>query len=255
MYAFVTTDGRRRGGGASCPRPGCGHTDKAGRVHPEDGDRDVGEGLAAPPRAAPARLCQRFRRQHDRRGAGRPDAGGAGALDVTADRRHHRRRDHRATHRAAVHRGRKGRVDPPRSSSGARLDRRPPAARGGTSEISARCSRLAASSPIRSEPRGRLGAGANRQSRGDLPRPPGRASRHRRISKRWAISPTAHAVYVVKLGYLHPQLEPIAARHILLVSEGAVPLDPRKSTWRAIRRPMYPLDEGHGLVAGRGGLT
>jgi microcystin degradation protein MlrC len=56
------------------------------------------------------------------------------------------------------------------------------------------------------------------------------------------ISPTAHAVYVVKLGYLHPQLEPIAQRHILLLSDGAVPLDPRTSTWREVRRPMYPLE-------------
>ncbi len=30
------------------------------------------------------------------------------------------------------------------------------------------------------------------------------------------ISPTAHRLYVVKLGYLHPQLEDGAKRHIML---------------------------------------
>jgi microcystin degradation protein MlrC len=56
------------------------------------------------------------------------------------------------------------------------------------------------------------------------------------------IDPTAHHIYVVKLGYLHPQLEPIAKRHILLFSPGASRFDLINMTWKRVRRPMFPLD-------------
>jgi microcystin degradation protein MlrC len=56
------------------------------------------------------------------------------------------------------------------------------------------------------------------------------------------IHPTRHRIYVVKLGYLHPQLEDIAARHILLLSDGTSQLDMTRLTWRRVRRPMHPLD-------------
>jgi microcystin degradation protein MlrC len=56
------------------------------------------------------------------------------------------------------------------------------------------------------------------------------------------IDPTAHHAYVVKLGYLHPRLEDIAARHILLLSDGNSQLDMKRLEWRAIARPMCPLD-------------
>ncbi|MDW6022451.1 M81 family metallopeptidase [Mesorhizobium sp. BAC0120] len=56
------------------------------------------------------------------------------------------------------------------------------------------------------------------------------------------IQPTAHKAYVVKLGYLHPQLEDIAARHILLLSDGVSQLDMRRLDWSALPRPTYPLD-------------
>ncbi|MCX5516747.1 hypothetical protein C3941_17910 [Kaistia algarum] len=56
------------------------------------------------------------------------------------------------------------------------------------------------------------------------------------------IHPTQHKVYVVKLGYLHPQLEDIAARHILLMSDGAANLDVTRLEWRRVPRPSYPLD-------------
>lgn len=57
------------------------------------------------------------------------------------------------------------------------------------------------------------------------------------------IDPVAHAVYVVKLGYLHPQIEDIAARHILLLSEGTVDLDLTRRKWSRVKRPAYPLDK------------
>ena len=56
------------------------------------------------------------------------------------------------------------------------------------------------------------------------------------------VHPTDHKVYVVKLGYLHPQLEDISARHILLVSDGAANLDVRRLDWTRIPRPAYPID-------------
>ena len=58
------------------------------------------------------------------------------------------------------------------------------------------------------------------------------------------IHPTEHKVYVVKLGYLHPQLEDIAARHILLMSDGAANLDVTRLDWSRVPRPSYPLDPG-----------
>ncbi|MDF0599466.1 M81 family metallopeptidase [Psychromarinibacter sp. C21-152] len=58
------------------------------------------------------------------------------------------------------------------------------------------------------------------------------------------IDPFAHKVLVVKLGYLHPQLEDFAAAHILLSSEGCAELDLGHLEWRRIPRPMWPLDTG-----------
>jgi microcystin degradation protein MlrC len=56
------------------------------------------------------------------------------------------------------------------------------------------------------------------------------------------IDPRSHQAYVVKLGYLHPQLEDIAARHILLLSDGTSQLDMRRLQWSALNRPTYPID-------------
>ena len=47
---------------------------------------------------------------------------------------------------------------------------------------------------------------------------------------------------MVKLGYLHPQLEDIAPRHILLLSDGNSQLDMTRLKWDRLRRPMIPLD-------------
>jgi microcystin degradation protein MlrC len=56
------------------------------------------------------------------------------------------------------------------------------------------------------------------------------------------IDPTGHKAYVVKLGYLHPQLEDVAARHILLLSDGTSQLDMSRLDWEILPRPTYPLD-------------
>ncbi|NGP16987.1 M81 family metallopeptidase [Devosia aurantiaca] len=56
------------------------------------------------------------------------------------------------------------------------------------------------------------------------------------------IDPVAHKIYVVKLGYLHPRLEDIMARHILLLSDGTSQLDMARLEWKRLPRPTWPLD-------------
>ncbi|ODT71126.1 MAG: hypothetical protein ABS75_10395 [Pelagibacterium sp. SCN 63-23] len=58
------------------------------------------------------------------------------------------------------------------------------------------------------------------------------------------IDPMRHGVYVVKLGYLHPRLEDVAERHILLLSDGTSQLDMARLTWKRLARPAWPLDRG-----------
>lgn len=57
------------------------------------------------------------------------------------------------------------------------------------------------------------------------------------------IDPLTHKAYVVKLGYLHPQLEDIAARHILLLSDGTSQLDMTRLQWNRLPRPTWPLEK------------
>lgn len=52
----------------------------------------------------------------------------------------------------------------------------------------------------------------------------------------------AFKAFVVKLGYLHPRIEDIARRHILLLSEGTVSLDLENRDWRHVVRPALPAD-------------
>jgi len=59
---------------------------------------------------------------------------------------------------------------------------------------------------------------------------------------RLGIDPQAHAIYVVKLGYLFPELAEIAGRHILLLSPGVAGLDFPSQKWVRVPRPIYPLD-------------
>jgi microcystin degradation protein MlrC len=55
---------------------------------------------------------------------------------------------------------------------------------------------------------------------------------------------TDHQIVVLKLGYLHPQLEALAKRHIMLLSPGAGDLNLTARQWQRIRHPMFPLDAG-----------
>jgi microcystin degradation protein MlrC len=57
------------------------------------------------------------------------------------------------------------------------------------------------------------------------------------------IHPTDHQAYVVKLGYLHPQLEDLAGRHILLLTDGCSQVDMTRLQWQRVPRPMYPIDD------------
>jgi microcystin degradation protein MlrC len=59
---------------------------------------------------------------------------------------------------------------------------------------------------------------------------------------RLGIDPQAHAIFVVKLGYLFPELAQIARRHILLLSPGVASLDFPAQKWGRVQRPIYPLD-------------
>jgi microcystin degradation protein MlrC len=52
----------------------------------------------------------------------------------------------------------------------------------------------------------------------------------------------AFTAFVVKLGYLHPRLEDMARRHILLLSDGTVSLDLENRDWRHVKRPALPAD-------------
>jgi microcystin degradation protein MlrC len=66
----------------------------------------------------------------------------------------------------------------------------------------------------------------------------------RRHFQQVGIDPHTHAIYVVKLGYLFPELAEIAARHILLLSPGTAGLDFPSQVWVRVPRPIYPLDAG-----------
>ena len=58
----------------------------------------------------------------------------------------------------------------------------------------------------------------------------------------FGIDPLSHRTYVVKLGYLLPDLADIAAHHILLISDGAANLDFSSFAWTQIARPAFPMD-------------
>ena len=56
------------------------------------------------------------------------------------------------------------------------------------------------------------------------------------------IDPLAHRIYVVKVGYLHPAQEDMAARHICLLSPGVADLDFLRLRYDRIARPSFPMD-------------
>ncbi|OCW55503.1 M81 family metallopeptidase [Hoeflea olei] len=66
---------------------------------------------------------------------------------------------------------------------------------------------------------------------------------------------SAFTVFVVKLGYLHPRLEDIAKRHVLLLSEGTVSLDLENRDWRRVARPALPADPDFAWVPGESTYT
>lgn len=56
------------------------------------------------------------------------------------------------------------------------------------------------------------------------------------------VDPEALKIYVVKVGYLHPQQEDIMNRNICLLSEGVGALDFTLLEYRRINRPCFPMD-------------
>ncbi|MFC0407728.1 M81 family metallopeptidase [Roseomonas elaeocarpi] len=56
------------------------------------------------------------------------------------------------------------------------------------------------------------------------------------------IDPLAHKITVVKVGYLHPAQEDMAARHICLLSPGVADLDFLRLRYEHIARPSFPMD-------------
>lgn len=56
------------------------------------------------------------------------------------------------------------------------------------------------------------------------------------------IDPERLKCCVVKLGYLHPGLENVAARHLLLLTDGTANLDLGRLTFQRLPRPAFPLD-------------
>lgn len=56
------------------------------------------------------------------------------------------------------------------------------------------------------------------------------------------ISSTGFKIYVVKVGYLHPQQEDLCNRNICLITEGVGAVDFSMLTYSNIARPSYPMD-------------
>lgn len=61
------------------------------------------------------------------------------------------------------------------------------------------------------------------------------------------IHPTRHKIYVFKLGYLMPELQDVAARHICLLTEGNSDLDFGRLDFKNIARPAFPMDPEAGF--------
>jgi microcystin degradation protein MlrC len=58
------------------------------------------------------------------------------------------------------------------------------------------------------------------------------------------IEPAEEPLIVVKLGYLFPELQPLAAQSLLALSPGIVNPDVTALGYRRVRRPSFPLDPG-----------
>lgn len=66
------------------------------------------------------------------------------------------------------------------------------------------------------------------------------------------IDPRAHKIYVVKVGYLHPQQEDLAERGICLISEGVGAVDFGLFSYNRIPRPAFPMDPEMEWVSAKG---
>ena len=62
--------------------------------------------------------------------------------------------------------------------------------------------------------------------------------------RRLGIQPTEHKIVVVKLGYLQPDLQEIAAGSYIALTPGAICQDLSSLPYTAIGRPIFPLDAG-----------
>jgi microcystin degradation protein MlrC len=60
--------------------------------------------------------------------------------------------------------------------------------------------------------------------------------------KQLDLHPENHAITVVKLGYLFPELKPLANKSLLAFSPGAINPDITQLPFHRIRRPIFPLD-------------
>lgn len=69
-----------------------------------------------------------------------------------------------------------------------------------------------------------------------------RAYHRREDFLRLGLEPRTAEVVVVKIGYLEPELKSMAARHLLLLSEGSVPPRIPFDSYYNLRRPIHPLD-------------
>lgn len=56
------------------------------------------------------------------------------------------------------------------------------------------------------------------------------------------VDPRAHKIYVVKVGYLHPDQEDIMNKNICLLSEGVGALDFTLLEYKRLNRPCFPMD-------------
>lgn len=57
------------------------------------------------------------------------------------------------------------------------------------------------------------------------------------------IEPTQQKIIVVKIGYLEPELEKLAKKALLALSPGGVSQDLMNLPFKALQRPIYPLDQ------------
>ena len=61
--------------------------------------------------------------------------------------------------------------------------------------------------------------------------------------RRLEIEPSQEPIVVVKLGYLFPDLQPVAAQSLLALSPGFVNPDVTALAYQHVRRPSFPLDQ------------